>query len=105
MSYHNPVGCCEPTTSFGRWFVKMDTVHNPSYYLVNRKKDDHPHVCLQHDLVSSTATIYFDNEHQAQSAINAYHQYHSGRGAKVQGVDCTTEEPTVAAESQVMEFV
>jgi len=83
----------------------MDTTHNPSYYLVNRQIPDHPRVCLQKDLDDSTASIYFDNEHQAHNAIQSYIAYWTERGAKVQGVDYTTEKTTVAAGSQVMEFV
>lgn len=100
---NNAVGCCEPVASaVNTYYVKMDTDHNPSYYLVNRRMPDDARVSLQADL-DDVGAIFFANEHQAQVAINLYIQYHSERGVKVQGVDYTAK--AVVHESQVMEFV
>lgn len=99
----NPVGCCAPiATAPNTYYVKMDTDHNPSYYLVNRTSIEDDRVSLQADL-DDVGAIYFSSEHSAQYAINSYILFWQERGVKVKG-EYKPVGGTVA-ESQVMEFI
>jgi len=86
----------------GLWFVKMDSPHNPSYYLVNRLDSAHPRVAMKKDLIDIlNADVWFCSEKSAQMAIKWYLEFQTNRGA----TPMTAQPTQVTIESQIMEFI